>query len=904
MGIVTYKDPACAVTAQLEAFSPFIPLDLENSSYPATVMRYTLKNTSARAVEATVAGWVDNPVCVYTGRPADTLRRNTIRRDDNAALLQCTAEKPAAGRKIETRPDIVFEDFEKPDYADWQVVGEAFGKGPVAIKDIPEYQDDVNGLGKRVVNSHASAPGDSVGEKDKATGSLLSRPFKIERNYIAFRIGGGRHESGSPHAMNLLKGEKPRIDDKAGASVNLLIDGKVVRSLTGHNHNKMRSDSMDVSALRGKTGRLMIVDAVSGPWGNIGVDQIVFTDTAAKPDAGPLEQRYDYGTFALATVGGADHANASAKREALFDGDAKDVTEPYGQPLIGTLGKTIQLAPGESKTITFVVAWYFPNLALQNMGNPGRWYAARYPDAAAVAAHVATNSESFYKQTRLWVDTWYDSTLPCWLLDRTMANTSTLATTVCYLFRDGRFYGWEGINCCPGTCTHVWHYAQAPGRLFPQVERILRKRVDFGIGQHADGAISHRTYADKGSHHADDGHCGRILGVYREHQMCADAGFLRELWPKVKKAIGFMFKRDPDGDGILDGAQPNTLDAAWFGKISFTSSLHIAAMRAGEQMAREMGDDQLAAKCKAVADAGRKSILELFNGEYFYQIEDAKHKTAIGAGTGCYIDQVFGQTWAYWTNLGELFDRDKQLAALRSLWKYNFVPDIGPFRERFKQGRWYANAGDAGLIMCSWPGEQVDPGKKKHWQYGYFNECMTGFEWQAAAHMIWEGHDQPDLLKYGLAISRAIHDRYNATLRNPYNEIECSDHYARAMASYGVFQAVCGFNCHGPAGHIEFIPRLTPDDFRAAFTAAQGWGTFEQKIADGTTTAELSVKWGEVSIQTLHLSPKLTNTDEVTVTYAGKKLSANVVTNESRNEITLSQPVNVSAGEQLKVMLR
>ena len=36
----------------------------------------------------------------------------------------------------------------------------------------------------------------------------------------------------------------------------------------------------------------------------------------------------------------------------------------------------------------------------------------------------------------------------------------------------------------------------------------------------------------------------------------------------------------------------------------------------------------------------------------------------------------------------------------------------------------------------------------------YFNECMTGFEWQAAAHMIWEGHDQPDLLEAGLAVAK------------------------------------------------------------------------------------------------------------------------------------------------------
>ena len=132
----------------------------------------------------------------------------------------------------------------------------------------------------------------------------------------------------------------------------------------------------------------------------------------------------------------------------------------------------------------------------------------------------------------------------------------------------------------------------------------------------------------------------------------------------------------------------------------------------------------------------RSRILELFNGEYFIQKEDPQHADAIGVGPGCYIDQVFGQTWAHWVGLGRLFDREKQLSALRALWKYNFVPDVGPFREQFPRGRWYAKAGDAGLIMCSWPKEPVDPDKKKHWQYMYFNECMTGFEWQAAAHMV------------------------------------------------------------------------------------------------------------------------------------------------------------------------
>ena len=115
---------------------------------------------------------------------------------------------------------------------------------------------------------------------------------------------------------------------------------------------------------------------------------------------------------------------------------------------------------------------------------------------------------------------------------------------------------------------------------------------------------------------------------------------------------------------------------------------------------------------------------------------------------------------------------------------------------------------------------------RDQWTFDYLIECMSDFEHQVAAHMVREGFAME-----GLAVTRAVHDRYNARRRNPYNEIECSDHYARAMASYGTFIAACGFEHHGPKGHIVFAPRLTPENFRAPFTTADGWGTYSQKIS-------------------------------------------------------------------------
>src|SRR6185369_11236940 len=219
---------------------------------------------------------------------------------------------------------------------------------------------------------------------------------------------------------------------------------------------------------------------------------------------------------------------------------------------------------------------------------------------------------------------------------------------------------------------------------------------------------------------------------------------------------------------------------------------------------------------------------QLFDGEYFINKVDSKHLDAINSGTGCEIDQVMGQSWAFQVGLPRVFPARETLSALRALWRYNFTPDAGPYRDVYKAGRWYAMPGEAGLLMCTFPRSDWDyaraKGKGPDWAAGYFNECMNGFEYQVASHMIAEG-----MIMEGLAVTRAVHDRYHASRRNPWNEVECGDHYARSMASYGIFLAAAGFEHHGPQGHIGFAPRVTPEDFRAAFTTAEGWGSYSQK---------------------------------------------------------------------------
>jgi hypothetical protein len=574
------------------------------------------------------------------------------------------------------------------------------------------------------------------------------------------------------------------------------------------------------------------------------------------------------------------------------------------------LAAKVSVPAGGAVTVRFLLAWHFPNIhPLPGVGRRRRHYAARFPDAAGVAAVVHQRLANLRGATMTWTRVYYDTTLPRWLMDRAAAATNTLQTQNCYLFEDGRFWAWEGIGCCPGTCGHVWHYAQGPARLFPELERNLRLVTDFAIAQNPDGAIRFR--AEAAGTVAIDAQTTYVLRAWREHLCSPDTAFLQQAWPGAKRAAEWLLefdRKDPDGlDGLLHGEQHNTLDAEWFGKVHALCSLYLAALRAAEEMARLMGEAEFAGRCREVFLMGSEKISSLFNGGYFVQEEDPAHLNAIGVGKGCYIDQVIGQWWANHTGLGRLCDMGQVRSALHSLWRHNFVPDVGPFRRELKRGRFYALPGDAGLVMCTWPQGGLRADFTRHWQYAYFNECMSGFEWQAAAHMIQEGgpvagdgfegalEDPADLRSLtlrGLAVARAIHDRYAPARRNPYNEIECSDHYARAAASYSVLLAVCGFHYDGPSGVIGFAPKLHPEDFRAPFTAAEGWGTLRQRRIGGKWSASLRVAHGSLRLTAVRL-PWLT--DAANASHRGTPVAATA----SPGTITFEREVIVRAGEEL-----
>jgi hypothetical protein len=172
--------------------------------------------------------------------------------------------QPASATATETK-DILFEDFEGK-LVGWKTTGDAFS-GPQSQKTVGGYQGNMNAQGKGFINSHNIQRDGETIRSDRFTGTLTSPSFRITKPFIHFLVGGGQH--------------------KGKTGINLLIEGEIVRNVTGRAQNRMEPAQFDVRGLIGKHAQIQAVDLVTGGWGNIGLDHIVFGNDPVPGTAKP-----------------------------------------------------------------------------------------------------------------------------------------------------------------------------------------------------------------------------------------------------------------------------------------------------------------------------------------------------------------------------------------------------------------------------------------------------------------------------------------------------------------------------------------------------------------------------------------------------------------------------------------
>lgn len=591
------------------------------------------------------------------------------------------------------------------------------------------------------------------------------------------------------------------------------------------------------------------------------------------PADAQLKSHPFYGNMALSLL--------ESEGKIVTDSDANNsaiATKTVGEELVGTVSSTFELKSGEQKVIRYVLSWYFPNRPIRHGGGMnwsqvisksepaiGNMYSNWFSSSLDVADFFVENLERLEEETFRFHDSWYNkSNLPYWLKQRIMMPVSTLATETTQWWANNKFWAWEGVGSCTGTCTHVYNYAHAMAYLFPELERNIREKTDFGASFNNNGSIATRNGSGGA---AVDGHMGTILKAYREYLMSKDRLFLSRNWVKIKKAMQFAISLDGDANGLIEGKQHNTYDISFAGANTYVGSLYLAALRAAEKMALEMYDNDFATYCRKIYESGEKLSGErLWNGSYFNQEVDLNIHPKYQYANGCLSDQLFGQTWAHQLHLGHIYEQDKVKTALESIWKFNWTKDVGPHTKKFVPERYYAHDGEPGLLNCTWPiSEHLNENAVR-----YRNEVWTGIEYQVATNMIYDG-----MLAEGLSIVKGIHERYSPEKHNPWNEIECGDHYARALASWGILRALEDYFYEGAKGVMKFSPCINTKNFSGFFTAAEGWGNISQKISGAKQYNRVIVDYGRLYLNELEIDV-LTNGKKVEVTINGTPVNTTI----------------------------
>lgn len=956
---IRYHDDALPIEVSLESYCPLIPLNTKDSALPAVVFRFTLRNTGSEPVDAAVmasmpnlVGWngyteVDGPRHVgyigNTNRPVTHARDAVLRLGTSPGRMASFTEP----RSLVTNAGDIADAMQLCDNLTVSMFG-SVAEGQTIAPDVYWLGDVRDGDIKDglawLLNAVEDGASLVVGAGENSLLSILAKPdtqlgtesTDVWRDALPVSWRSLERVNGSVRVSQ----DSPFFHEhrlkESGATLHWR--GKRFRpTRRAEVLVKAADDTPLVVAAPYGNGRIAVClasfDDPAMSKAAIGALVAHLSATEYTPQEGWPEDAPFYGSMVLAAVDQGDRASMSPQWDdtrALWDDFAADgcfneagetLPSAPGRTWNGALSVPVSLEPGAEQQVTFVLTWHFPNRMRDfryGLGPQrpqfdyrlGNQYNHWFSDAVDAFQYVSENFDRLDRGTREFHDVFYDSTLPYWLLDAVSANLSIVRSPIIMWLEDGTVAGFEGTDaCCPMNCTHVYNYAMSMAFIFPELERIVRE-VDLLRQMNPDEHfIPHRTLLPLelprlGNtiagplHHALDGELGTILKTYREWRFCGDDDWLRTLWDNLKLVMRHVLDdHDAAGDGVLRGEQPNTYDIHTYGSNTFVGSLYLAALRATEEMARHFDDDDFAQECRARFESGSAGYdATCWTGTFYRHVYDSPEATPAmyeeenSWGPGCHVDQVFGQWWAHIVGLGYVLPREHVKQALAAIHKHNWRRD---FHDHEHNQRVFAEGDEKGLLCCTWPdgGRPENPVK-------YCDEVWTGLEYHVAASLMREG-----LVHEGMQIARGARDRYTGAQRNPWSELECGGHYARAMAAHDLLLAAGQVHVDLVSRTLSFAPSLNGDDFKSFFSTGSCWGSISQQRNPKGQANMVEVTYGTLELKRLQIDSGDLKKPSVRIEAPSAPGVRARTMDAGRCMLVFDRPVALNPGERLAVWL-
>lgn len=333
-----------------------------------------------------------------------------------------------------------------------------------------------------------------------------------------------------------------------------------------------------------------------------------------------------------------------------------------------SLAVEFSLAPGESRIVRILLAYYCPIWKGEGDNCFTRMYATRHADALEVARVAAAKHSVWLRRILAWQEAIYLSAeLPVSLREALVNHLYLLAKTSYWSAarsplgswcrpEEGLFGMTESTRECPQIeCIPCSFYGSVPlDFFFPDLAlSTLRGYLAYQFpngappwifgGITGGAAIGFRTTDGADMATPSPGYQNTLNGpcyvdlFYRYWERTGDREALREFYPSLRRAVQYTLSLRPGAEGIIavpsgdrnptqpvsDHIAPGTeLDwfegNGWFGMTSHVGGVHLAMLIEMEKLAMEAGDAAFAARCRGWIEAGQVLMERaLWTGSYY-----------------------------------------------------------------------------------------------------------------------------------------------------------------------------------------------------------------------------------------------------------------------------------------------